>query len=65
MLTDIKLLSEKDKEEIKLLSYKLIESNDEKIIYDITKVISKYENVDINTILSIYINQRIRRLAKE
>lgn len=65
MLTDIKLLSEKDKEEIKLLSYKLIESNDEKIIYDITKVISKYENVDINTIHSIYINQRIRRLAKE
>lgn len=63
-ILNIELLSSDDIDKIKTISTELIKSGDEKFIYDISRIISKYESITIDDILKKYNIQRENRLMK-
>lgn len=57
--------SESDIKELEKLSKLLIETNNEDIIYEITKIISKYTNIDLTMIKNAYFSIRNFRLEEK
>lgn len=63
-VVDIDVIEEGDKQLIKKLAALLIETGDSKLIFNISRVISKYEDISLEQIIEKYNKQRENRLMK-